>query len=436
MRLKRALLIPVILGLVAYGALKGAVYYQVRGELERLGKLVAPFAAFKYQGIASSLKGSVAVTGITLTPADAPVGLRIERLELQGEGTRFLFGLLDGFQADQLPARLRLSVRRVRMPLGGGYLNYWIPNGTAAAPDLCTLGGLVGQTGIERLGFRQRVADARLRYDYDRRAGTLDLLLDYTQDGLAAMSVEMSLADIPAPAATTAPKLERFSLLYRIDPGYMRDAVAYCAREAGVDSNAFIDRLFTGRPADYVNQLGFIPGEGLQAALRRLVNRPGDLLLTAVPGDRFNPARLQEYRPEELIRELGVGLSVNDQPVTDLSFRLPRRSESLAGLLGADPSGTAVDKTPAGAASPGRSRARFTETPVEQLSRHIGSRVRVYGSDRAEPQQGVLAALRNQQLELEQRLYGGKMTLYIPLEKVRRAEVLRRQSVERAAPAR
>ncbi len=59
------------------------------------------------------------------------------------------------------------------------------------------------------------------------------------------------------------------------------------------------------------------------------------------------------------------------------------------------------------------------------MSRYIGGDVRVYGSERAEPQQGILMALRDRQLELEQRLYGGKMTLYIPLEKISRVEVLR-----------
>lgn len=130
---------------------------------------------------------------------------------------------------------------------------------------------------------------------------------------------------------------------------------------------------------------------------------------------------------------LGISLSVNDQPVTDLSFSLPQGNEQLADLFGAvapaasgENGGSEAVPAPA---SP-KPRARFIATPVAQLTRYIGSDVRVYGSERVDPQQGILMALGDRQLELEQRLYGGKMTLYIPLDKISRAEVLRWEQPE------
>lgn|GEM_PF-2527764 len=433
MRLKRALLIATVVGLVAYAALKGAVYYQVKTELDRLAAIAAPFAILKYEGIESALQGSVAVTGIRLTPADALVGIRIERIELQGEGTRFLLDLLKGFDPEQPPRRLQLSVSRMAMPLGGGYLQQWLPASGVTEPDLCTLGGLLGQTQIERLGFRQRVADARLRYDFDRRSGDMTLLVDYMLDGLSALSVEMSLGELSPADAGMPPELERFSLHYRIDPDYMRGAVDYCAGAAGLDATAYIERLFAGNSADHAKQLGFIPGAGLRSGLQRLISRPGDLLITAVPDRRFNPVLLQQYQPQELVKMLGISLSVNDQPVTDLSFSLPQGNEQLADLFGAV-APAASGENGGGEAVPApaspKPRARFIATPVAQLTRYIGSDVRVYGSERVDPQQGILMALGDRQLELEQRLYGGKMTLYIPLDKISRAEVLRWEQPE------
>ncbi|WP_435684695.1 hypothetical protein [Sedimenticola selenatireducens] len=433
MKLKRVLSITLVVGLVAYAALKGAVYYQVKTGLGRLTAMVAPFATLKYEAIESALQGSVAVTGISVMPADAPVGTRIERIELQGEGTRFLLDLLKGFDAERPPRRLQLSVSRMAMPLGGGYLQQWFPASSATEPDICTLGGLLGQTQIERLGFRQRLADTRLRYDFDRRSGEMTLLMDYTLDGLAALSVEMSLNKLSPMDAGATPVLERFSLHYRIDPDYMRRTVDYCAGEAGLDSAAFIDRLFTGGSTYYANNLGFIPGEGLRSALRRLISRPGDLLITSVPDSQFSPALLQQYKPQELVRLLGLSLSVNDQPVTDLSFSLPQGNEQLADLFGTlAPAASGENgggETVPAPASP-KPRARFMATPVARLSRYIGGDVRVYGSERDDPQQGILMSLRDRQLELEQRLYGGKMTLYIPLEKISRVEVLRWEQPE------
>lgn len=439
MNLKRVLSITLVVGLVAYAALKGAVYYQVKTGLDRLVAMAAPFAMLKYEGIESGLRGSVAVTGISMAPADAPVGIRIERVELQGEGTRFLLNLLKGFEPERPPGRLQLAVSRMAMPLGGGYLQQWFPASSATEPDLCTLGGLLGQTQIERLGFRQRLADTRLRYDFDRRSGEMTLLMDYTLDGLAALSVEMSLNKLSPMDAGATPVLERFSLHYRIDPDYMRRTVEYCAGAAGLDSAAFIDGLFAADASYYASNLGFIPGEGLRSALRRLISRPGDLLITSVPDSQFSLALLQQYEPQELVRQLGLSLSVNDQPVTDLNFSLPQGSEQLTALSGAVAPAAAGengmgDATPA-AAIP-RPRARFMATPVARLGRYIGADVRVYGSERADPQQGILMSLRDRQLELEQRLYGGKMTLYIPLEKISRVEVLRWEQPETGAAVR
>ncbi|WP_275098153.1 hypothetical protein [Sedimenticola hydrogenitrophicus] len=427
MRLKTVLLIPVVVGLLAYAAVKGVLYYQVKSELDRLASQVAPVARLTYDGIASSLRGSVAVTGITLMPAGAPAGIRIERVELRGDGPEFLLELLGGFDRQRPPQRLRLAVSRMGIPLGSDYLPAW---GSAAAttPDLCSLGGLLGQTEIERLGFRQRLADARLRYDHDRRSGVLTLGLEFALDGLAALSLEMVLGNLPGPGMESLPTLGRFSLHYRIDPDYMRRAVGYCAGQAGLQPAAFVDGLFS-RGADYfANNLGFIPGTDLQAGLHRLISRPGELLITAVPDSRFNPARLQQYTAAELVRLLGIKLSVNDQPVTDLGFRLARGDAGLSPLFGGSaPQGAAVPGEGAAPSvpAPKSPRARYIATPLGQLPRYLGREARIFGADQAEPQQGIMMALRDQQLELEQRMHGGKMTLYIPLGKIRRAEVLR-----------
>jgi hypothetical protein len=420
----------VVVGLLAYAALKGVLYYQVKSELDRLASQVAPVARLSYDGIASSLTGSVAVTGVTLMPAGAPAGIRIERVELRGDGPEFLLELLGGFDRQRPPQRLRLVVSRMGIPLGSDYLPAWGP-AAATTPDLCSLGGLLGQTEIERLGFRQRLADARLRYDHDRRSGVLTLGLEFALDGLAGLSLEMVFGNLTGPGMESLPTLGRFSLHYHIDPDYMRRAVEYCAGQVGLQPVAFVDGLFS-RGADYfANNLGFIPGTDLQAALHRLISRPGDLLITAVPDSRFNPTRLQQYTAAELIRLLGIKLSVNDQPVTDLSFRLAQGDAGLSSPLFGDSAPRTAAVPGEGAApsapAPKTPRARYIATPLSQLPRYLGREARIFGADRFEPQQGIMMALRDQQLELEQRMHGGKMTLYIPLEKIRRAEVLRRE---------
>ncbi|WP_428608776.1 hypothetical protein [Sedimenticola sp.] len=433
MRVKKALLITVVIGVATYAAVKGAVYYKVKTELDKVVAMAAPFAALKYDGIESDLKGSVSVTGVSVMPAQAPVAIQIERVELQGEGTRFLLGLLIGFDTDQPPQRLRVSIKRMRVPLGSTYLDYFSNGATAETPALCSLGGLLGQTELEKLGFRQRIVDTRLRYDLNLLSEEFTLLTDYAMEGLSSLSMELVMNHVGRPQAMMAgalPSLGRFSLHYRLDPDYMQNAIAYCAGEAGLDKAAFIDQLFAQDEAYFAKNLGFIPGDGLLSALRRLVSQPGELLITARPDSQINPAQLQQFKVPEMIERLGIQLSVNDQPVSDLSFKLPGGHEALADLLeeaapdGADVPGQAAAASAAPAKPP---RVRFLATPLAELTRYVGRDVRLFSSDRTEPQQGILIGLRDQQLELEQRLYGGKMTLYIPLNKIRRAEVFRRE---------
>ncbi len=440
MRLKRALLLAVGIGLAGYAVLKVTLYYQVKTELNRLTAMLAPFAVLSYDAIESDLTGSVAVTGVRVTPVEAPVGIGIERIELQGEGTRFLLGLLQGFDPARPPRRLQLSISRLQAPLGGDYPLFWRPAAAATVPDLCSLAGLFGQTEIERLGFRQRLADARLRYDYDPRSGALSLLVGYTLDGLSALSLEMALANILPPGSAVSggmPTLERFSLQYHIDPGYMHRAIEYCADQAGRDPALFIEELFTPGSADFANSLGFVPGQDLRSALRRLITQPGELLLTSVPDSRFSPAGLARYKPRELVEMLGIRLSVNDQPVEDLSFTLPDGDAALSSLIGGNTPGVTDARAGEGAATATPApRPRFVVTPLNRLHRYIGRDVRIHGAAGTVSQQGILMSLQDRQLELEQRLYGGKMTLYIPLEKIRRAEVLRWEQVEDETGAR
>lgn len=426
MKLKTLLLITLLAGLIAYAAVKGVLYYQVRSQMDRLAALAAPFARLDYDAIESSLQGGVAVTGVTLMPAGAPAGIRVERVELRGDGPGFLLELFGGLDPRHPPERLQLAVSRMSVPLGSDYLQTWGLESGSPAPDLCSLAGLLGQTEIERLGFRQRLADARLRYDLDRPGGQVTLGMEFVLDGLAAMNLELVLGNLSGPGATAPPSLERLSLHYRLDPDYMRRAVAYCAGQAGLQPAAYVDGLFSRGEGYFANSLGFVPGVELRTALRRLVERPGELLITALPEAGLDPARLSQYAPSELVERLGIRVSVNDRPVTDLSFSLPPGGAAFATLLGEAAPADATATDPAAPDTPAqRPRARYIDTPVPQLRRHLGRDVRIFGAGRSEAQQGILMALGDQQLELEQRLYGGKMTLYIPLAKIRRVEVLR-----------
>ncbi|MDF1529832.1 MAG: hypothetical protein P1R74_11970, partial [Sedimenticola sp.] len=121
-KLKNALLIPLVIGALAYGGVKGYLYFKVKQGLDRMVAISAPYAAFKYGGIETSLAGVISVTDMMLTPVGAPVGIGIDRVELKGRGVEFLLDVAGGFKMEQPPQRLHLLISHIRIPMGSDYI--------------------------------------------------------------------------------------------------------------------------------------------------------------------------------------------------------------------------------------------------------------------------------------------------------------------------
>lgn len=434
-KLKNALLIPLVIGALAYGGVKGYLYFKVKQGLDRMVAISAPYAAFKYGGIETSLAGVISVTDMMLTPVGAPVGIGIDRVELKGRGVEFLLDVAGGFKMEQPPQRLHLLISHIRIPMGSDYIESFGLQTAAKPHEMCSLGGLLGQTGVEHLGFQQLIADAGLRYEYDPQAGELNLFMDYAMAGLSSLQMEMGMRGVSQPGAMmrgARPQLARMLIGYQVDPGYTQRAVDTCAKQAGLDRTAFINSLFAGDDQYYIKNLGFVPGQGIRFTLRHLLTQPGELRIALSPDGPVNPTMLTAYRPQELLRVLGVDVSINGQPITDLSFTLPEGTSNLAALLGesaAVGSGSLESGQNKRTPPVKQVRVRYLATPVNELPRYLGRDVRIYSFDRKEPQQGVLIAMKNNQLDVEQRLHGGSMTIYIPVSKIKRIEVLRRVEV-------
>ncbi|TVO76739.1 hypothetical protein [Sedimenticola selenatireducens] len=431
-KLKNALLVPMVIGLVAYGGVKGYLYFKVKQGLDRIVALAAPVATLKYGAIETSLTGAISVADIKATPIGAATGMTIDQAELKGRGVAFLLDVAGGFNMNQPPEQLHLSVSRMRIPMGSDYLDAFGLKVAGQPHAMCSLGGLLAQTGVEQLGFQQLVADASLRYDYSQRAGEINFVMDYAMAGLSNFGMEMSISGVPQPGTLVSgaiPQIKQMIVRYQVDQGYTQRVIESCAKQAGQDRSSFVSALFNQEPGYFVKNIGFVPGEGIRFTLRHLLTQPGELRITLSPEGAIDPGILSAYKPQDLLRVLGVNASINGQPVSDLSFTLPEGGEKLASLFG-DGVALGPEKGVQGQAKGSSAvklvRTRYIATPVGELQRYIGRDVRVFAADRDEPQQGVLVAMKNGQLDLEQRLHGGKMTLYIQASKIERVEVLRR----------
>ena len=156
------------------------------------------------------------------------------------------------------------------------------------------------------------------------------------------------------------------------------------------------------------------------------------------PAD-INPAMLGIYKPEDIIAMLGLEVSLNDKPVTDISFTIqedtgspswmPQRSSvAQSGERFAAKQKASSDQAEASGKKKKSRRAKlsYQDTKVSDLHKYVGSKVRLYTGNAAQPKKGFQISLKGQFASVEQSVHSGKMTAHLDLSDINKAEVLRR----------
>lgn len=436
MKLKNALLVPVVAGLLIYGGIKGFIYYKVKSGLDQMVTMAEPFAAISYGGIASGLEdGSITVEKISITPGGSSDAVQIDAINVRGDGLVFLLDLVNGFSMDKPPEQLQISVRQAEFPLNADILGQFEPEGSRDKAESCTIGGLFQYADLEHLGYETLIANISMSYRLDPRTGEMDVHSDYSLNTIESSSMEFFFKRVPQPGAMmmgATPVIDRFSIRYQLERGYLNGVIDYCAKQSGQTADSFIAGLFDKDDSYYLKNLGYLPGPGLRFALKQFIaEEPGEILITGNPGTDLDPSTLSAYKPADIVTLLGLELSVNNQLVTDLSFTLPETGgEGVISRIRE----SQVDSKPDMSTGMQRNRKlvkqkklRFIETELGQLKSYIGRNVKLYTSLLEKPKEGILVSLKDRQVHLEQRIYGGKMTTYVAFDDIKKAAVLRRE---------
>lgn len=436
MKAKTILLTCVIVAGALYGGVKGYVYYRVSAGLDRMIAMAAPFADISYGGISSGLDGSVRVEAVRALPQGMPDAVTVDAVEVRGDGPLFLLQLVSGFKQNDLPKNLAFTLTGFRLPLDGGiaarYSGVMLSSARAAgaARDGCGIGGGVPPQLLQALGLDALTVDMSMGYRFDELEDQSRVNLEFDFRDLESMELEMAFTGMPRPGAVmagAAPEFKKLALRYWLDPDFAARAVGHCAKKRGQTPEAYIDSLFDGDEQRLAEALGFIPGEGIREAMKRYLKAPGEVYISIRPPASGDFASLAFYKPEDAIALLDPFVQVNGQAVTDLSFKMPERppgSPSAPGLFRRLP---VADKTVSAGASAKKARpkARFLPTAVADLGEHIGRDVRVYTNRTGVVRKGILVSIDGPDLNIEQRLYGGKMSVHVPLRSIERVEVYR-----------
>ncbi|MET0106458.1 MAG: hypothetical protein ABW072_15145 [Sedimenticola sp.] len=429
MKLKTVVLVPVVVAALAYGGIKGYIYYSVKGELDKAIEMASPFARISYGGISSDLGGKLTVRKIAVTPMASNLEMRIEAVEIEGDGVGFLLDLSKGLDGSDPPPKLSANIWGAEIPvtddLGSGFSFGPGQQARKIAPKVCTLGGILQHIGLSDIGYSTLLADAGMGYTYDREGGDVALRFDYQVEGIESFAMDVSMRGVTSPgmvAMGVMPAFQNFEMAYRVEPDYMKRMVEHCAKKAGKSSQEYINTLFSQSDAYYAQNLGFIPGHSLELALKELVTKAGEVHIRAKPSPSLDPATLAMYKPEDIVRLLGLELSLNGRLITDLGFRMPTLAELTGSAKQVVPGEVDESEEP-----PKRvMHWRYVEVKRSELGSYLGSKARLYTStdEDVPPKEGVLSSIRQNVLSIKQRVHGGEFIAHVELNSLVRAEVL------------
>ena len=440
-KIKTLISIPLIVAALAYFGLKGFIYYKVKTELDKMIQTASPFLQIDYSGISSDLNGVLSIDRVLLTPTGSYDEISIQQLKISGDGPKFLFDLVQGFNQNTPPEQMSITIQRLESPISSSFLSKIGSSFSSTGnsiwkdhTDSCSLAGIFKASGLKELGFPELTIDAVVGYHYDQEDREVVFNVNYDLAGVESSRLSLNLSGLTSAGMLglgTPPELQQLRLIRDIEPGYMRQMVTMCAANAQQTPDQFINSVVS-RPAKYhLKNLGFIPGPGLSTMFKQLISQAGRLDIQAAPSSSINPANLSAYKPSDLVDLLGITVSYNNVPVKDLSFstRMQRKPRSTQPATETAPPQTQVEQQgPAAQTTPAprkRPKPRYIETDIAELEKYLLYRVRIYTLDNDNPKQGVLVSIENQTINVEELLHSGKMTVHLHRSRISRVEVLR-----------
>ena len=414
-----------ILAAVIYAAIKAYIYFGVKGKLDDAIARAQPFAQISYSGISSSLDGSIEVDGIEVRSGQQTLPIRIGSLQLQGTGIGFLLDAAKGFGQNRIPSILQVDVRRLELPDIQEMVPSVLPplksGRRSPVPDQCSLGGLLRSAALMRSDSYPLLLDLNIGYQMDLLARIGRLNFGYDVQGGESFTVDVNLSGMLQPSAMmmgAAPAVDRLSIRYKPNGEYLKKRVSDCAKKQGTSESIYVEGLLAQPAGRFVEELGFVPGNGLRQGIVRFLLKPVEILVVAGPIDEPLQLGSGQIPAGRLVDFLNLEVSVNDERVSDLSFAVAADVEAT-GISDED---AAIS---AGQGKKVRRRARYMETPIDELGKYLGRPVQLLISGHDKPQSGILVAVRDSEVDVEKRMRQGRMSVHVPFDDIERIEVLR-----------
>lgn len=426
---------------LAYGGLKGYLYIKVNQQMERLTVAASPFAYIEYGSVGSTLDGVVLLSDLAVRPRDIDDTVRIEQLRIVTPGLEFLLRGGESMTKGEFPERFGMQLQGVAFRLDGALVRMLEEmeaeqTGRQPSPDqVCTLSRDFITEQYRQLGFSRMVFDSSVMFDHRPASSEVRLTVDYLLRGIERGDFAITFTGIGSSiqsAAISPPRLQRVEAAYKPDAGLVTKTLEYCAQREGVDVQTYAESLFDKDDDYFVQTVGFIPGPGIRAAIRQMILERGELRIVAEPLSPLDLNTVHLYKPEDWPGLFGLTASVNDNPVTDLSFRVPgytvnpekpRSLFNIPGLTQAEePEPVAAQET-VPEQEQEKNSMRFRVVDKKRIPELRWKNVRIV-TLAGKQRNGVITNVRDGVVYLENRMKGGSMSTQVSIASIKQIEVL------------
>jgi len=408
----RTLLIALVVLGIVLAVLEGIMYFRVKQTLDDMALQMRPRAVLGYEGIHTSLTGSLAINGISIRPRGLPDPIHADQVRLEGlDPLYILSGKMD---RSNPPERLRFTLRSLRFPLEGANFRQLQRLMAEAATEQgitqaegCSTGDMLDPALLKSMGVRELVADIGFGYRWNKESKTIAADLITELRGMQSMEAGLSLTNVTLPGDQqmpgTMPLLAGLNLELRVEPEFGRRYIETCAERRNLRADVFRQDLL-GNVTDMLGALGISLSAGLTDGLAAFYRDWGDVHFAAQPKNPVGLMGLLMMSPDQRLDALGLELKVNDRWISDIRVDwrkpAPRRSDA--------------PKTE-------EYREEYRNVPLAELGNYLHYKVRIHTEDGV--RQGVLESIVAAGLALARRVHGGTFTVYVPQDTVERAEV-------------
>jgi len=308
-----------LLTALIFAGVHGYAKHKVKQKVDEAIALI-PFAGIEYEDVSLSLKGSVGLEGVTISPRMFPEKIKIGSIVLDAKSLRELLKFAqkeDGRPG--YPDNFDISVNDLLVDLKSKIFASQTSGGQAQenASPATTCGGVssFGLADLAALGYDKIKIDQLVKINIDRPNNKFRSTLAFYAENFFSFTFRLDLdvnydaLEAGAPTFAAGPKLLEASLHY-LDRSYNGRKNSFCAENEGVTVEEYLDKHVELLAAEAEKNNVELSDE-IKFSYKQFLKGSGDMGISVLPEEPFDVSSIMMYEPADLVTVLGPSLKIN-----------------------------------------------------------------------------------------------------------------------------